>query len=131
MLRHMMKSKIHRATVTMADLDYEGSLTVDQNLLDAAQMAPYEMVKVFNINNGARFETYVIPGEPGSGVICLNGAAARKGQRGDLIIIVTTAWLDAAEVAKHEPVVVLVDGGNAIKEVVVSEKTPCSLSVAH
>jgi aspartate 1-decarboxylase len=121
MHRHMMKSKIHRATVTQADLEYEGSLTVDQKLLDAAKMVPYEMVKVFNVNNGERFETYVIPGQPGSGVLCLNGAAARKGQRGDLLIIVTTAWLEEAEARAHQPTVVLVDGDNRIKEVVAQE----------
>ena len=115
MQRHMMKSKIHRATVTEADLEYEGSLTVDQELLDAAQMLPYEMVKVFNCNSGDRFETYVIPGPAGSGVICLNGAAARKGQKGDLLIIVTTAWLDEAELEDYQPVVVLVDEDNRIK----------------
>jgi len=115
MQRFMMKSKIHRATVTQADLNYEGSLTVDQELLDAAQMVPYEMVKVYNVNSGDRFETYVIPGEAGSGVICLNGAAARKGQKGDLVIIVTSCTLDEKELAAHEPVVVLVDGDNRIK----------------
>ena len=115
MQRHMMKSKIHRATVTEADLEYEGSLTVDQELLDAARMLPYEMVKVFNCNSGDRFETYVIPGPAGSGVICLNGAAARKGQKGDLLIIVTTAWLDEAELEDYQPVVVLVDEENRIK----------------
>ncbi len=115
MQRHMMKSKIHRARVTEADLEYEGSLTVDQELLDAAQMLPYEMVKVFNCNSGDRFETYVIPGPAGSGVICLNGAAARKGQKGDLLIIVTSTWLDQAELAEYQPVVVLVDENNRIK----------------
>jgi len=115
MQRHMMKSKIHRATVTEADLEYEGSLTVDQELLDAAQMLPYEMVKVFNCNSGDRFETYVIPGPAGSGVICLNGAAARKGQKGDLLIIVTSTWLDQAELEDYQPVVVLVDEKNRIK----------------
>ncbi len=115
MQRHMMKSKIHRAKVTEADLEYEGSLTVDQELLDAAQMLPYEMVKVFNCNSGDRFETYVIPGPAGSGVICLNGAAARKGQKGDLLIIVTSTWLDQAELAEYRPVVVLVDQNNRIK----------------
>lgn len=115
MHRHMMKSKIHRAKVTEACLDYEGSLTVDSNLLEASAMVPYEMVKVYNVNNGERFETYVIPGEPGSGVLCLNGAAARKGQKGDLLIIVTSAWLAEDEVAKHKPVVVLVDENNRVK----------------
>ncbi len=116
MQRFMMKSKIHRATITQADLHYEGSLTVDQELLDAAQMIPYEMVKVYNVDNGERFETYVIPGPRHSGVICLNGAAARKGMVGDLLIIVTQCVLDQAEAAKHEPVVVLVDKQNRIKK---------------
>lgn len=118
MMRHMMKSKIHRAAVTQADLEYEGSLTVDQELLDAAQIASHEMVKVYNCNNGERFETYVIPGERHSGVICLNGAAARRGHKGDLIIIVTTAWLDEAEAAEHKPVVVLMDEKNRIKSII-------------
>lgn len=115
MNRHMMKSKIHRATVTEACLDYEGSLTVDSTLLEAAAMIPYEMVKVYNVNNGERFETYVIPGEPDSGVLCLNGAAARKGHKGDLLIIVTSAWMTEEEVAEHRPVAVLVDEKNKIK----------------
>lgn len=112
---HMMKSKIHRARVTEADLEYEGSLTVDSELMEAAKMIPHEMVKVYNVNNGDRFETYVIPGEPGSGTICLNGAAARKGQRDDLLIIVTSCWLDQAQAQKHQPTVVLVGEGNRIK----------------
>jgi aspartate 1-decarboxylase len=116
MHRHMMKSKIHRAKVTQADLHYEGSLTVDQTLMDAAQMIPYEMIKVYNVDNGERFETYVIPGPAGSGVMCLNGAAARKGQVGDLLIIVTSAWMTEQEAARHEPVVVLVDKDNRIKK---------------
>ncbi len=116
MHRHMMKSKIHRAKVTQADLHYEGSLTVDQTLMDAAQMIPYEMIKVYNVDNGERFETYVIPGPADSGVICLNGAAARKGHVGDLLIIVTSAWMGEEEAAAHEPVVVLVDAGNRIKK---------------
>lgn len=124
MHRHMMKSKIHRAMVTEACLDYEGSLTVDSTLLEAAAMIPYEMVKVYNVNNGERFETYVIPGEPDSGVLCLNGAAARKGQKGDLLIIVTSAWLSDAEVAQHRPVAVLVDEKNRVKTKL-TETQPC------
>jgi aspartate 1-decarboxylase len=116
MHRHMMKSKIHRAKVTQADLHYEGSLTVDRNLMDAAQMIPSEMIKVYNVDNGERFETYVIPGPADSGVICLNGAAARKGHVGDLLIIVTSAWMTEQEAASHEPVVVLVDKDNRIKK---------------
>jgi aspartate 1-decarboxylase len=128
MQRHMMKSKIHRATITMADLNYEGSLTVDQELLDAAQMVPYEMVKVYNINTGDRFETYVIPGQAGSGVICLNGAAARKGQKGDLIIIVTACWLEEQELEGFEPVVVLVDENNRVKSLIKEQAQPLQLA---
>jgi len=117
MHRWMMKSKIHRATVTQADLNYEGSITVDQELLDAAEIIPHEMVQVYNVNTGNRFETYVIPGEPGSKVICLNGAAARMAQVGDLVILVTTAWLNEAELVNYEPKVVLVGEGNEIKRV--------------
>ena len=91
MLRVMMKSKIHRATVTQADLHYEGSLTISAELMQAADILPYEMVHVYNVSNGERFETYAIEGEADSGIICLNGAAARKGAPGDLIIITTYA----------------------------------------
>ncbi len=128
MHRHMLKSKIHRAKVTEACLEYEGSLTVDPVLLDAAQMIPYEMVKIFNCNNGERFETYVIPGEPHSGVICLNGAAARRGQTGDLLIIVTTCWLEDQEAREHQPVVVLVDEQNHIKERLTHSQPSLSLA---
>lgn len=117
MHRWMMKSKIHRATVTEADLNYEGSVTVDQDLLDAAGLMHYEMVQIYNINSGDRFETYVIPGEAGSGVICLNGAAARKAQPGDLVIMVSTAWLNEQEVANHKTTVVLVDEDNHVKRI--------------
>lgn len=128
MQRHMMKSKIHRATVTEADLNYEGSLTVDQELLDAANMVPYEMVKVFNVNTGDRFETYVISGPRHSGQICLNGAAARKGAVGDLLIIVTTCNLEEAELAKHKPIAVLVDEHNRIKAVHTDNTEPLRLA---
>jgi len=115
MQRFFLKAKIHRATVTDACLDYEGSLSVDRNLLDLADIAPYEQVKVYNVTNGERFDTYIIAAPEGSGEICLNGAAARKGQRGDILIIVTYALLDEAEVARHRPRVVLVDGKNRPK----------------
>ncbi len=114
MRRYMLKSKIHRATITEADLNYEGSLTIDRDLLDQANIFPYEMVKVYNINNGARFETYAIEGERGKGDICLNGAAARMGHPGDLIIITTFVDMDEAEVAHHKPLVVHVDNRNRI-----------------
>jgi aspartate 1-decarboxylase len=118
----MFKSKLHRATVTEAELHYEGSLSVDQDLMEAAEMLPNEMIQVYNINNGERFETYIIPGPRGSGVICLNGAAARKGEVGDKVIIVTTCWLDEAELAKHQPLSVLVGEGNKIVKITRQEQ---------
>jgi len=114
MLRTMFKSKIHRATVTQAELHYVGSLTVDSLLLDAADLLPGEQVSVVNINTGARFETYVIPGEPGSGVIGLNGAAARLGSAGDLVIIMSYAQMTTEEARDHAPAVVHVDADNRI-----------------
>jgi aspartate 1-decarboxylase len=112
MQRHLMKSKIHRATITSADLHYEGSLTVDQDLLDAADLLKYEEVQIVNVNNGARFSTYVIPGPRGSGVIQLNGAAARLGMPGDLVIIISYGVFDTAEAEDYQPTVVFVDGAN-------------------
>ncbi len=114
MQRHLMKSKIHRATITSADLHYEGSLTVDEDLLDAADLLEHEEVQVVNVNNGARFSTYVIPGPRGSGVLQLNGAAARLGMAGDLVIVISYGLFDAAEAERHAPTVVFVDGGNRI-----------------
>ncbi|MFN8367726.1 MAG: aspartate 1-decarboxylase [Candidatus Kapaibacterium sp.] len=116
MNRIMFKSKIHRATITQAELNYEGSLTIDQDLMDAADMIAYEKVAVVNNNNGERFETYIIPGERGSKVICLNGAAARKGQVGDRIIIITYTTLSDQEAREYKPTVVLVDENNSILE---------------
>lgn len=110
--RTMLKSKIHRATVTDANLNYVGSITVDTELLDAADIRPYEHVHVVNINNGARFETYAIEGAPGSGVICLNGAAARLAQPGDLVIVLSYAQYSEADTRGFEPVVVHVDEAN-------------------
>lgn len=110
--RTMLKSKIHRATVTDADLNYVGSITVDRGLLDAADIRPYEQVEVLNINNGARFTTYAIEGPAGGGDICLNGAAARLAQPGDLVIVLTYADFEESELEGHEPVVVHVDGAN-------------------
>ncbi len=114
MTRTIFKSKIHRAVITQAELHYEGSLTVDQDLLEAADLVAYEKVSVVNINNGERLETYVIPGERGSKVICLNGAAARKGQPGDRIIIISYAQVTDAELKTFTPTVVLVDENNSI-----------------
>jgi aspartate 1-decarboxylase len=114
MMREVLKSKIHRATITKADLHYEGSLSVDRNLLDAADILPYEAVNIWNVNNGERLQTYALPAPAGSGVICLNGAAARKGQPGDLIIIATFTWLDDAAARIWEPRVVSVNSANAV-----------------
>ena len=116
MQRQMLKSKIHRATVTEADLNYEGSLTIDRTLLEAVDLHPYERVMVYNINNGERFDTYAIEGEPGSGVIGLNGAAARKGMVGDLIIIVSFALFSENELADYRPKIVLVNQSNKIEK---------------
>ena len=112
----MLRAKLHRATITEADLNYEGSLTIDRNLLDAVGIVPFERVKVYNINNGERFDTYAIEGKPGSGVIGLNGAAARKGMVGDLIIIVTFGFYSSEELETYHPNIALLDDKNAIKE---------------
>ncbi|NHC15787.1 aspartate 1-decarboxylase [Motilibacter deserti] len=117
MLRTMLKSKIHRATVTHADLHYVGSITVDSDLLDAADLLPGEQVAVVDVTNGARLETYVIPGERGSGVIGINGAAAHLVHPGDLVILISYAAVDDAEARRMTPRVVHVDAANAIVEV--------------
>jgi aspartate 1-decarboxylase len=112
----MLKSKLHRATVTEADLHYEGSLTIDKDLMEAVDLYPFERVKVYNINNGERFDTYAIEGEAGSGIIGLNGAAARKGMVGDMIIIVSYAFFEDGELDGFIPKVVLLDESNKIKQ---------------
>ena len=117
MLQYMLKSKIHRATVIEADLNYEGSLTVDRDLMDAVGLYPYERVNIYNINNGERFDTYLIEGKAGSGMIGLNGAAARKGLPGDLIIIVSYALYAPEELVGYKPQIVVLDKGNLIKKV--------------
>ncbi len=117
MLRTLFKSKIHRATVTEANLNYMGSVTVDSDLLQAADILPYELVSIVNITTGARFETYTIAGPAGSGVICLNGGAARLAQPGDLVILITYAQVEAKELNGWSPKVVLVDAQNRIAEV--------------
>ncbi len=114
MRRTFFKSKIHRATVTHADLDYEGSVSIDQDLLDAAGIWQYEAVHIWNITRGTRIQTYAIEGERGSGVICINGAAAHLNKPGDLVIIATFAELEESEARSHEPKVVLVDRSNKI-----------------
>jgi aspartate 1-decarboxylase len=114
MRRALFKSKIHRATVTQADLDYEGSITVDRNLLEAADILPFEQVHVWNVTRGTRLTTYALLGEPQSGVVCINGAAAHLVAPGDLVIIATFTELDDAEARRHRPRVVLVDEKNRI-----------------
>ena len=109
MLIHVLKSKIHRVTVTEANLNYIGSITIDQDLLDAADIIANERVSVVNNNNGERFETYVISGERGSGVVCLNGAAARKVQPGDIIIVIAYAIMDSKEAKTYKPVILFPD----------------------
>ncbi len=112
MLVSILKSKIHRATITEADLDYVGSLTIDRDLMDAVGLLPFEEILVANISNGQRFVTYVIEGERGTGVMGLNGAAARKGQVGDLIIVLAFARMERDEAASFKPAIVVVDKDN-------------------
>jgi len=114
MYRTMCKSKIHRATVTGADLNYVGSITIDPVLMEAADLLEYEQVAVVNVNNGARFETYVIPGVPGDGEICLNGAAARLAHPGDKVIVISYAQYNEAEMETYRPVFIFVDEHNGI-----------------
>jgi aspartate 1-decarboxylase len=114
MLRNLCKSKIHRATITGVHLHYEGSIAIDEKLLKAADIMPNEMVQVVNVNNGTRFETYVIEAGAGSGTVALNGAAARLGMPGDKVIILSTCLLDTESVRRYKPKVVCVDGRNRI-----------------
>ncbi|HXN06269.1 MAG TPA: aspartate 1-decarboxylase [Nitrospiria bacterium] len=114
MLRMMLRSKIHRAVITQAELDYEGSITIDQTLIEAAGMLPYEQVMVSNLHNGERFETYVIPGERGSGQICLNGPTARKGMVGDQIIVFCYELYNEEELKTYKPLIVKVNDQNKI-----------------
>ncbi|HVB22948.1 MAG TPA: aspartate 1-decarboxylase [Ktedonobacteraceae bacterium] len=116
MQRTMCKGKIHRATVTQANLNYIGSITIDQDLLDAADIYPYEKVQVVNVNNGSRLETYAIAGARGSGVICLNGAAARMTAEGDIVIIISYGQFNEQEIRSLEPHIVFVDADNRITE---------------
>ena len=127
MQRTMCKGKIHRATVTQANLNYIGSITIDQDLLEAADIYPYEKVQVVNISNGARLETYTIAGARGSGVICLNGAAARLNSEGDIVIIISYGQYDEQEIRLLVPHIVFVDADNRItetKDVPLSEMLP-------
>jgi aspartate 1-decarboxylase len=115
MLRTMMKAKIHRATVTDSNLDYQGSITIDETLLEETGIIEYEQVDIYNITNGKRFTTYAIKGERGSGVVCINGAAAHKAKKGDLVIIASYGTFDEGELEGFKPNVVLVDGQNRMK----------------
>jgi aspartate 1-decarboxylase len=115
MMRKMLRAKIHRATITQADVDYEGSITIDRRLMDATDLLPNEAVCVWNVTNGNRFETYAVEGPPDSGVICVNGAAAHLVRPGDLVIIAAYTWLDEDEARAHEPRVVFVDEQNRIR----------------
>ena len=114
MYRTMMNGKIHRATVTEANLNYVGSITIDSDILDAVDMLPNEKVQIVNNNNGARFETYIIPGEGGSGVICVNGAAARLVQQGDIVIIISYAQVAEEKLKGHQPKVAIMGADNQI-----------------
>jgi aspartate 1-decarboxylase len=114
--RSLLKSKLHRATVTQADIDYEGSLTLDRDLLEAADILPFEDVHVWNVTRGTRFRTYAMAGEAGSGVVCVNGAAAHLASPGDVIIVATYMLIDDAAARRHAPRIVLLGPGNRIKE---------------
>lgn len=121
MFRTMMNSKIHRATVTEANLNYVGSITIDEDILDAVGMAINEKVQIVNNHNGARFETYIIPGERGSGVICLNGAAARLVQPDDSVIIISYALVPEEKLKDHQPTVAIMGEGNKIEQLIKQE----------
>jgi aspartate 1-decarboxylase len=116
MLRFVYKSKIHRAIVTDANLEYPGSVTIDEKLLKAADILPNERVQIVNLHNGSRVETYVVAGKSGSGTICMNGAAARWAHKGDRVIIISYCLLNNEEMKSHKPKIVLVDGKNKIKK---------------
>lgn len=117
MQRIILRAKLHRVTVTQADLHYEGSCGIDEDLLDAADMKEYEKIELYNVNNGERFSTYIIKGKRGTGEISLNGAAARRAHLGDHLIICTYAPMSDEELADYKPKIVLVDDNNRIKEI--------------
>jgi aspartate 1-decarboxylase len=114
--RTLFKSKIHRATVTHADLDYEGSVTIDADLMERAEVLPYEEIHLWNVTRGSRVVTYALPGERGSGVVCVNGAAAHLNRPGDLVILATFALYTEAEARTHRPKVVVVDAKNRVRD---------------
>ncbi|SFA98806.1 MULTISPECIES: aspartate 1-decarboxylase [unclassified Bacillus (in: firmicutes)] len=121
MFRTMMNGKIHRARVTEANLNYVGSITIDEDILDAVGMIANEKVQIVNNNNGARLETYIIPGKRGSGIICLNGAAARLVQEGDVVIIISYVMVPEEKVMSHQPKVAIMDENNRIVEMINAE----------
>lgn len=121
MFRTMMNGKIHRATVTEANLDYVGSITIDRNILDAVGMVENEKVQIVNNNNGARFETYIIEGKRGSGVICVNGAAARLVQPNDIVIIISYAMIKQEEIDHHQPKIAIMGENNQIIDLIANE----------
>jgi aspartate 1-decarboxylase len=125
-LRHFLLGKIHRATVTRADLDYVGSITIDANLIEAAGFLENEKIDIYDVTNGSRLSTYVIPGERGSGEIGINGAAAHLVKPGDLVILASYGWLSLEEAAAHKPRVVHVDARNRIVDTVDRERTPAA-----
>ena len=114
MIIEILKSKIHRVKVTQAELNYVGSITIDEDLIEAANIIPNEKVQIVNNNNGARFETYVIKGERGSGTVCLNGATARLAQVGDIVIIMSYAYMEAEEARAYEPILIFPDSDNKL-----------------
>ena len=124
MLRHFLLGKVHRATVTRADLDYVGSITIDRDLIEAAGFLENEKIDIYDVTNGARLQTYVIPGRRGSGEVGINGAAAHLVKAGDLVILAAYGWMTEQEAAAHKPRVVHVDGGNRIVELAHEERTP-------
>jgi aspartate 1-decarboxylase len=124
-MRIMLKSKIHRARITELNIDYEGSITIDSHLMEEADILPYEQVQVLDVNNGARFQTYALSGTPGSGEICINGAAARLAAKGDIVIILSYCHLEDAEARGLIPKVVHVDARNAISETTLEANLPC------
>ncbi len=133
-MRTMLKSKIHRARITEVNVDYEGSLTIDRLLMDAADILPYEKVQLVDINNGARLETYAVEGEPGSGTICVNGAAARLAAKGDLVIILTYSQVSDEEASTMKPKLVHVDSRNQISsrsQVPDNGGAPCALPLVR
>ena len=121
MFRTMMKSKIHRARVTEANLNYVGSITIDEDILEQVNILPHEKVQIVNNNNVERLETYVIPGERGSKVVCLNGAAARLVQPDDIVIIVSYALVPETDIASHQPIVAIMDENNDIQQLLLEE----------